>query len=128
MSREELKEGKSKEALSIEASKPPYSTTTAGQLYVIHQVMNPAPDRYMEFTNMQGGMVFPMVIGMMKERAADPTRDRIKEPLSAISRMAYCQCMRGVGFKMAMLAGNVGLGMKAEESSNEFMPRQQTRL
>ena len=114
---EKEKEDKAKEIARINESKPPYKTITEGQLYVTHTFMNPQRDRYMEFTNMQGSMVFSMVMGMVRERAADPTRDRLKEPLSEVMRVAYCQCQRGVGFKMSMLAGNVALGMKSDDSN-----------
>ena len=130
MSREELaKQKKENEEADVTRSKPPYKTTTEGQLYVVNQMMNPPKERYPEFTNMKGSDVFGIVMGMVRERAADPTRNRLTEPLSEIMRIAYCQCQRGVGFKMAMLAGNVGLGMKSGDSEGDMpMPRNRTNF
>jgi hypothetical protein len=126
MSKEELERKKLLEAQ--DKDKPPFKTMTEGQLHVINGVMNPRRDRYPEFTNMQGSMVFSMAMGMMRERAADPTRNRLTEPLSEVLRTSYCQCQRGVGFKMAMLAGNVGLGMKSGESDDMMPPRSQSHF
>lgn len=122
MAREQQEENK---VAKVEVVKPPFKTPTEAVLYITNSFMNPTQERMMEFTNMKEGMVFPMVLSKVRERAADPHRNRLLEPLSGIMRFAYCQARRGIGFKTTMLGGNLVLG--GLSSTEDEMPAQLKR-
>ena len=60
-------------------------------------------------------MIASMVYSVVRERAADLSRDTEKEPLSGVARLATLQCLRGVGMQSAMLAGNLIMGGLSQE-------------
>jgi hypothetical protein len=128
MTEKEFKEQKDKESLRNSENKSPYKNISEAQMAVVNSAINPRRDRLMEFSNVKESMVFAMAMSIMREAAADPMRDRIKEPLSEVWRTAYFQLQRGVGFKMAMLAGNVALGLRSGEESDFPAARNTSRM
>lgn len=124
MSREDL-EKRRQAAAEAEKDKPPFKTPSEGQLHIVNSIMNPKRERIAEFSNIKESMVFGMSMSYLRERAADPRRNRLVEPLSEVMRFGYCVFTRGVGFKLAMLGGNVALGItKNDDSGNDMgIPR-----
>jgi len=117
-----------KELKSNEKKNAPYKSTSEMQMAVVEGVINPAADRMMEFSNVKSSMIFGLAMSIMRERAADPSRDRIKEPLSMVWRGSLYALWRGEGYKTAMLAGNVALGLKSGEESDFPTARNTSRM
>lgn len=104
----------------------PYKTITETQMAVVDGVINPPEERMAEFSNIKPSMTFGIAMSVVRERAADPTRNRIKEPLSMVWRSSLFKLWRGEGFKTSMLAGNVALGLKTDGESDIIPARNRT--
>lgn len=88
----------------------PFKTTKELVLNIANTIMNPEADRLPEFSPIPKYMILPLVLNKVRERAADATRDKDKEPLSMVFRNMYCQCLRGGDNQTSMLGGNLAIG------------------
>ena len=93
----------------------PYKTNREAVLYTLYSLTNPSPERLMENAPIPKYMIASMVYSIVRERAADLSRNTEKEPLSGVARQATLQCLRGVGMQAAMLAGNLIMGGLSQE-------------
>ena len=96
----------------------PYKTNREAVLYTLYSLTNPSPERLMENAPIPKYMIASMVYSIVRERAADLSRDTEKEPLSGVARLATLQCLRGVGMQAAMLAGNLIMGGLSQEGES----------
>ncbi len=122
--------GKTDKDITIKPERkvPPYKSITEAQMMVIENAINPSADRMAEFSNVNPSMTFALAMSMVRERAADPGRDRLKEPLSMVWRQALFQLWRGEKFKTSLLAGNVALGLRTDNEMDLISPRNTTRF
>lgn len=104
----------------------PYKSISETQMAAVDGVLNPSQDRMAEFSNIKPSMTFGIAMSIVRERAADPMRNRISEPLSMVWRSSLFKLWRGEGFKTAMLAGNVALGLKTDGDSDIMPARNKT--
>ena len=68
-----------------------------------------------ELTEIPRNAVIPLSIIHMKERLLDPTRDKMKEPISQVWRNAYFRLQRGLG-RAHLLSGAI---MAKEQIANK---------
>lgn len=122
--------GKTDKDITIKPERkvPPYKSITEAQMMVIENAINPSAERMAEFSNVNPSMTFALAMSMVRERAADPGRDRLKEPLSMVWRQALFQLWRGEKFKTSLLAGNVALGLRTDNEMDLISPRNTTRF